>query len=485
MAPLVAIVIALLGAPLFIVMALSAIMNNQATGVDQVIVPIEFYTLTQKPMLQTLPLFAFAGYLLARSGAPARLLRLARACFGWMPGGLVVVTVVSCSIMTAFTGASGVTIIALGGLLLPALAEDGYDHRFNLGVVTAGGSLGLLFAPSLPIILYAVITETSAEQLFRAGLIPGLLIVALLSAYGFWKGIRCKVPRQKFSLKELGTAFWHAKWEAPMPAVIVAGIYNGWFTISDAAVVAAAWVLVAEVIVYRDVKLVDLGRIARESTVLVGGILVILGMTVAVTNYMIDQQIPTQLFEAVSGVMTSKVLFLLVLNLFLLAVGCMIDIYAAIVLIVPLLLPIAAEFGVDPIHLGIIFLTNLGIGYCTPPVGLNLFIASIRFKESVFTLYRAALPFLAILLAALVAITLVPQISLALVESDDPNLAPIDLNEPPDPGDPGLNLPSIDLDGELEINLDDELDLNLDDELDINLDDELDLDLDKELEGLE
>ena len=409
------VVLALLGTPLFAVMGASALTNYWRAEIDLQAVMISFYELTSKPMLHTLPLFAFAGCLLARSRAPSRLVRLSNALLGWMPGGLVVVAILSCSLMTAFTGASGVTIVALGGLLLPALLENRYEPSFSLGTVTAGGSLGLLFAPSLPIILYGVVSGTDVGHLFRAGVLPGMLVVVMLCSYGMWRGWRAGVPRQSFSWQEVWGALWGARWEAPLPIVMIAGIYSGMFAISEAAVIAAAYVLIAEVCLYRDIRLSDLGKVARESVVLTGGILIILGLAMAVTGYLIDAEVPQRFFELFAGRMTGRVMFLVVLNVFLLLVGCMIDIYAAIVLIVPLILPIAIEFDIHPVHLGIVFLANLGIGYITPPVGLNLFIASIRFKKPVLSLYVACLPFFFLLLLALLLITYVPQISLLLV----------------------------------------------------------------------
>ncbi len=411
--------LAVIGTPLFVVMGFSALVNHQMAEIDLQAVIINFYQLASKPMLQTIPLFAFAGYLLTYSQAPQRLLHLSRALLGWIPGGLSIVAIIACSILTALTGASGVTIVALGGLLLPALAKDGYDERFRLGLVTTGGSLGILFAPSLPVILYGVVAEASIDDLFRAGILPGVLIIFLLSAYGIFYGIRHKIPRQRFVTSDLIKAVWDAKWEIPLPVLIIGGIYSGKFAISEAAVVAVAYVFVVEVLICRDIRFRDLGRIARESVVLVGGILIILGMTMAVTNYMIDEDVPTRMLEYFSARMTSKYAFLVVLNIFLLIIGCMIDIYAAIVLIVPLILPIALQYGIDPVHLGIIFLTNLGIGYITPPVGMNLFIASIRFREPVLKLYWASLVFLALLLVALVVITYVPWISLVLIAPVD------------------------------------------------------------------
>ena len=412
------IVIAIAGTPLFAVLGISALINHQRAEIDLQAVIINFYQLASKPLLQTLPLFAFAGYLLTYSQAPNRLLRISKALLGWLPGGLSIVTILACSLLTAFTGASGITIVALGGLLLPALQEEGYSRRFSLGLITAGGSLGLLFAPSLPIILYGVVSETNIDSLFRAGVLPGLLIITLLSSYCIVYAIRNKIPCHHFSAARSRQAVWAAKWEIPLPFLIIGGIYTGKFAISEAAVIATTYVLIAEVFIYRDIKLSSIGKIARESMVLVGGILIILGMTLAVTNYLIDEEVPTRVLEYFSARMTNKYAFLIILNIFLLTVGCMIDIYAAIVLIVPLISPIAMEYGVHPVHLGIIFLTNLGIGYVTPPVGLNLFIASVRFGEPVLKLYWASLTFLAFLLIALIIITYFPSLSTVFINGD-------------------------------------------------------------------
>lgn len=410
--------LAFIGTPLFAIMGLSAIINHRSAEIDLQAVIINFYQLASKPLLQTLPLFAFAGYLLTYSGAPKRILALSKAILGWMPGGLAIISIIACSLLTALTGASGITIVALGGLLLPALLEDKYGERFSLGLVTAGGSLGLLFAPSLPIILYGVVSETNIDHLFRAGIIPGFLIIAILSVYGIFYAVRREIPRERLSWPTLWGTLWQAKWEIPLPFLVLGGIYSGKFAISEAAVVAAAYVFIVEVVICRDIKYRDIGKIARESMCLVGGILIILGMTMAVTNYLIDEEVPGKLLEYFSARIQGKYTFLIALNLFLLVVGCMIDIYAAIVLIVPLITPIAYQYGVDPVHLGIIFLTNLGIGYITPPVGLNLFIASIRFKQPVLKLYFASFAFLACLVVALVLITYVPSLSLFLVPSD-------------------------------------------------------------------
>ena len=411
--------LALLGAPLFAVIAAGALLGFYRAGIDLSAVAIEFYRLAEMPILLAIPLFTFAGYLLGESRAASRLVRLSRAVLGWMPGGVGIVAVVICALFTAFTGASGVTIVALGALLYPALSQAGYRDSFNLGLVTTSGSLGLLFAPSLPLILYAVIvqqlgagTKLTVDDMFLAGILPGILMLVLLSAWVFWENRNR--PRFDFAWGEVAMAVREARWEIPLPFIVLGGIYSGYFAVSEAAAVTAIYVLFTEVVIYREVRLTDLPRIMREAMVLVGGILVILGASLASTNYLIDTEVPTKLFIAIKAQVSDRLTFLILLNLFLLVLGAMLDIFSALVIMVPLLLPIALGYGVDPVHLGIIFLANMQLGYLTPPVGLNLFIASYRFKKPIIEIYRATLPFFAILLAALLIITFLPTLSLVL-----------------------------------------------------------------------
>ncbi len=412
---LLTVAFAVIGAPLFAVIGGSAMVSYWRAGIDMQALIIEFYQLASKPMLDALFLFAFAGCVLGRSRASHRLLRLSNAFLGWLPGGLAIVAIISCSMLTAFTGASGITIVALGGLLLPAMLEKSYDRKFSLGVITASGSLGLLFPPSLPVILYGVISATDIDDLFIAGILPGFLMIFSLVLYSMWCGRRGGIQRTRFSLSEVFMAVWDAKYELPLPIIVIGGIYSGIFAVSEAAVIAAVYVLVVECLINREVGFKQIGMVARQSAMLAGGILIILGMALAATNYMIDAEMPTKMFELSSRYMTSQAAFLATLNVFLLIVGCTIDIFAATVLVVPLIMPIAAEFGVDPVHLGIIFLVNLAIGYVTPPVGLNLFIANIRFREPVAKLYVASLPFVIILLIVLALVTYVPELSLFLL----------------------------------------------------------------------
>lgn len=404
-----------IGAPLFTVIGAISLYGFTVEGIDTAAIMIELYRLASQPVLLAIPLFTVAGYFLAESNAPKRIVALAQALIGWMPGGLAIVVLVSCAIFTAFTGGSGVTIVALGGLVFPILLAEKYSERFSLGLVTASGSLGLLFPPSLPIILYGTFAEVSVDALFRAGIVPGIILMLVIALYAVQQGGRTRVPRHPFDARKAWKALKDVAWEIPLPFFIIGGIYGGWFTATEAAAVTAFYVFVVEVFVYRDLKLTtDVPRVMKESMVLVGAILMILGCAMGLTSYLIDQQVPQKLFEYISQVVTSKFLFLILLNLFLLVIGMMMEIFSAIV-VVPLIVPVARQYGIDPIHLGIIFLANLEIAYLMPPVGLNLFMASFRFKKSIGEVARATLPFILVLFIALLLITYVPELSLWLV----------------------------------------------------------------------
>ena len=404
--------LAILGAPLFAVIAASAMIGFHGQDSDLMIMAIEIQSMDSMTFLSAIPLFTFAGYLLSESEAPKRLVRLTGAMLGWMPGGLAIVCLAACAFFTAFTGASGVTIIALGAILYPALKQDGYGDKFNLGLVTSAGSLGLLFAPSLPLILYGVIAEVSIDNLFLAGILPGLLMLLMLSGYSLWVNRAIRKPLSSFSIREVGTALLDSIWELPLPIVVLGGIYSGFFAVSEAAAVTALYVLIVEVLIRREIPLRELPRIMRSSMVLVGGILIILGVSVASTSYMIDADIPQRLFEIIASMVSSQTSFLILLLIFLLILGAILDIFSAIVLVVPLILPIAAGYGVNEVHLGIVFLAAMQLGYLTPPVGLNLFIASYRFEKPIMHVYSATFPFLIILMLSVILITFLPQLSL-------------------------------------------------------------------------
>jgi len=413
---IVLVVAILIGAPLFAVIGAGAFAGFEREGVDLSVVAIEFFGLSETPVLVAIPLFTFAGFLLSAGQAPSRLVRLSQALLGWLPGGLAIISLVACALFTAFTGASGVTIIALGALLYPALAEAGYDERFNLGLITSSGSLGLLFAPSLPLILYGVVAEAPIDSLFVAGVLPGVLMIAVLAVYCFWRSRGLPRPARASSGAEAWRAIAVARWDLPLPAVVLGGIYSGYFAVSEAAAVTALYVLFVEVVVLREVAWRDLPRIMRESMVLVGAILAILGVSLASTNLMIDTGVPQQLFALVSDYITGPATFMLTLLVFLLILGAILDIFSATVLVVPLLLPIAAQYGVDPIHLGIVFLAAMELGYLTPPVGLNLFIASHRFEKDITEIYWATQPFLIVSLLAVIIIAFWPDLSLMLLD---------------------------------------------------------------------
>ncbi len=413
---LILLLLALFGAPLFTIIASGAMLGYLRSDIPLSAVAIEIFGIAEMPILLAIPLFTFAGYILSESDAPSRLVRVTNAMLGWLPGGLAIVAIATCALFTAFTGASGVTIIALGALLYPALAQAGYNDRFNLGLVTAGGSLGLLFAPSLPLILYGVVAEVSIDALFIAGVLPGLLMMVTMSAYCLWVNRRNRVPLSDFSWPEVGRALSESAWELPLPAVVLGGIYSGFLAVSEAAAVTAIYVVVVEVVFRREITWSRLPGIVRESMVLVGGILLILGASLASTNYMIDAEVPQRLISLVGELVSSRTSFLFLLVLFLLALGAILDIFSALVLVVPLILPVAAEFGVHPVHLGIVFLATMQLGYLTPPIGLNLFIASYRFNQSIVRVYLATLPFLLILLVAVMLITFWPALSLAFLE---------------------------------------------------------------------
>jgi C4-dicarboxylate transporter DctM subunit len=406
----------LIGVPIFAVIAGLTLYLLFSSQIDISVLIIEMHRMATTPVLVAIPLFTFAGYLLSASGAPQRLIRLSNAILGWMPGGLSVIALVTCAVFTALTGATGLTIIALGGILLPAMMRGRYSERFSLGLLTTSGTLGLLFPPSLPLIIYAIVAKVRIDQLFIAGLLPGLLLVLLLSAFCVYKSVRTDVPKTKFQFKELLTATREALWELPLPFVVLGGIYSGYFAVSEAAAITAVYVLFAEMVIYRDIRFRELPEIMKKSMILVGGILIILGAAMGLTNYLIDAEIPMRLLDFVKANIESRIIFLVVLNIFLLAVGCTMGIFSALVVVVPLLAPIAKAYGIDPIHLGIIFLANLEIGASIPPLGINLFIASMRFEKPVLRLYVASLPFIAILLLALAIITYVPWLSLTLLE---------------------------------------------------------------------
>jgi len=469
-------VLALIGAPLFAIFGAASMLlfgdlvDTSITGTANDVFSEKF---ADSPLLVTIPLFTFAGYLMAESGTPHRLVKVSRAWLGWMPGGLAIVCLVASAFFTTFTGGSGITIVAIGGLLYPALVADKYKENFSLGLVTTGGSLGLLFPPSVPMIIYGVVAGIMIEKLFLAGLIPGIISVAALAVYSSITGVKQKMRRTRFDAGEALKSLWEAKWEALLPVALLGGMYSGLLRIHEAAAFTAIYTLIIEVFVYRDVSFRgDLSRIIRESMTLVGAILAILATAIGFTAFLIQARVPMMILDAMEGYITSQVMFLIALNFFLIGVGMLMDIFSAIVVVVPLIVPIALKFGVDPYHLGVVFLLNLEIGYLTPPVGLNLFISSFRFNKPITQLYRSVLPFIGLLAIALLIVTYVPALSTwipNMLESNAVNLA-----EPGEGGEgdeAGLDLDALEGDDE---NLD--LDSLDGDTLEGDDDEELDLD---------
>ena len=412
---LILIILCIIGTPLFSVIAASAIFGYASQEIDLMAIVIEIIGISDMPFLSAIPLFTLSGYLLSESNAPKRLVALTDIFLGWMPSGLAIVSILACALFTAFTGASGVTIIALGAILYPALKEDGYPDKFNLGLITTSGSLGLLFAPSLPLILYGVIAEVSIDNLFKAGILPGLMMIILLSFYSFSVNAKNSKSGKPFNLKKALITLKECAWEMPLPFLVLGGIYSGFFAISEAAALTALYVFIVEVIILKEIKFIDLPSLMRESMIMVGGILIVLAVSLASTNYMIDSGLPQKIFGLVSEVVDDQITFIILLLLFLIILGAILDIFSAIVLVVPILLPIAEMYEINQIHLGIIFLSTMQLGYLTPPVGINLFIASYRFDRSIIDVYSSTIPFFFILLISVILIAFLPSLSIVFI----------------------------------------------------------------------
>jgi tripartite ATP-independent transporter DctM subunit len=409
------VIIAILGTPLFLVFGSASMVlfgSSEGGTITSVAIDVFSEKFADSPTLVTIPLFTISGYLMAESGTPRRLVELSRALLGWMPGGLAIVCLCASAFFTTFTGGSGITIVAIGGLLMPALISERYPKHFSLGLVTSAGSLGLLFPPAVPIILYGIVANVLIDKLFLAGLLPGILSVVGLCLYAAYTGKKAKIDRVPFTFSNAWKAIWIAKWELMLPVVLIGGMATGKLRVHEASAFTALYVLVIEVFIYREVSLRrDLPRIIRESMTLVGAILAILSTAIGFTSYLIQAQVPMKILAAMETFITSQLMFLLVLNIFLLIVGMLMDIFSAIFVVAPLIIPIARHFNVDAYHLGIVFLLNLEIGYLTPPVGLNLFISSFRFNTPMVDVYRAVMPFIGILVVSLVITTYVPWLS--------------------------------------------------------------------------
>ncbi|MBP8098788.1 MAG: TRAP transporter large permease subunit [Arenimonas sp.] len=408
--------------PLFAVIAAVALLGFHQAGYDLIAVAVEYYRLGDKPGLIAIPMFTLAGYLLGESGTPKRLVRLSMALLGWLPGGLAIVAIVACAFFTAFTGASGMTIVAIGAFLYPALTKASYPQPYSLGLVTSSGSLGLLFAPSLPLILFGFVAgqlnttpAVTVQDLFLAGLLPGALMVLMLSVHAMWIGRHLPKAAAAFDASEVWAAVKDAKWELPLPFIVLGGIYSGQFAASEAAAITTLYVLIVTVLIKREIKLGQLPELMAEAMRLVGAILIILGAATALSNWMVDQEVPNKLFEFSRTYVHSAGMFLLLLNAVLLLVGMFMDIFSAIVILTPLLVPVAVAYGIHPVHFGIVMLANLQIGYFMPPAGMDLFIAAYRFKTGILTLTRACAPFFLIVGLAVLIITWWPWLSLVFI----------------------------------------------------------------------
>jgi tripartite ATP-independent transporter DctM subunit len=406
---------AVLGLPIFATLGGIALLLFWNAGLPVASVPVETYRLVASPVLPSLPLFTLAGYLLVEGGAAARLLRVYTSLFGWLPGGLAISTAVGCAIFT--WAGSGVTILSMGGLLLPMLVRARYGEKFSIGLINGSGSLGLLFPPSLPVILYGVYSKTSISTLFVAGFVPGLMMVAMVSAWGVVKAIRCGAERTPFSLPEARKAIWDAKWEIAVPFIVLIGLFGGFGTLVEAGAITVIYVFVVEWLASPEFSVLrDFPRVTLECVTVVGGVLMIIGVAVGLTSYLVTADVPTMLIDWVGAHIQSRYVFLLVLNLALLVSGTFMDVFSAIIVLVPLITPLAVRFNIDPVQLGIIFLANLELGYLTPPIGMNLCLSAYRFKQPMTSVYRATLPVYLILLLGVLLITYVPELTLLPVK---------------------------------------------------------------------
>lgn len=403
---------ALLGGALFVLLGGASIIGYATAGLPLTTILIDFNSIIKNTTIPIIPLFTLAGYIIAEGNAPKRLVAFARASVGWLPGGIAVVVLTTCAFFTTFTGASGVTIIALGGLVYPILRQT-YNENFSLGLITASGSIGLLFPPSIPLILYAIVASVPIATMFFAGIIPGILILVILSSYCSGWSILKHAETTPFSLPDFARTFWEAKWELLLPILVLGGIYKG-ISLDEVAALTVIYVCIVEICIHRSISIKTLPRLVKESMLLVGAILIILGIALGLTGYLNNLEVPIIVLNWIQSITENKIITLIGLNIFLLIVGCMMDIFSAIVIVVPLLLPIADQLGIDKTHLGIIVLTNLEIGYLTPPVGMNLFISSLKFDKSIALLYKSVLLFIALLLIALILVTYIPDLSLWL-----------------------------------------------------------------------
>jgi len=394
----------LISVPVFSVITLLTAYLYNTADISITSMIVEFLRLSSMPSLIAIPLFSFAGFILASSNAPNRLLNLFSSLFGWMPGGVVLGAIISASIFTAFSGASGITIIALGGILFPILLKYGYPEKFSLGIISTTGSLGLLFPPSLPVILYSIVAKLDLNILFKKSLIYGIAIIIFFYIYSYIVSKKNNIKPESFDYKKFKKAVNEAKWEIPLPFIVIGGIYSGTITASEASSITCLYALIVEVFINREIKINQIGDIIIKTMFLVGSIFIVLASALAFTNYIIDLQIPEKIFEYLSVYIKSKYIFLVILNIIILMIN-MIEIFSAIIIVVPIMVPIAVSYGIDPIHLAIIFLINLELGYMTPPFGINLFLSSLRFKKKITDVYKSVIPSWIILFLILIITT--------------------------------------------------------------------------------
>jgi len=410
------IVAAIFGAPLFVVLGGAAFLLFLRTADPLEVIPNEAYSMLISHSIPAIPLFTVAGFILSESKAGERLVRFFKAFFGWFPGGLAVMAILTCAFFTTFTGASGVTILALGALLSYVLINGKYERRFSLGLLTSSGSIGLLFPPSLPIIIYGIIAGISIKDMFLGGIFPGIVMVVVLIVFSVIYASKQKTDREPFKLKEAWAGIRVSIWELLLPVVVVAVYFGGLATLEESAAIAVVYAFIVEVVIHRDLKIKDLNRVIMKCIPIIGGVLIILAMAKGLSYFIVDAEVPMKLTEWVQANIGSKYVFLLLLNIALLVTGCFMDIFSAIMVVVPLIIPLGALFGIHPVHLGIIFLANMELGYLTPPVGLNLFLASYRFNEPLGKLYKDVLPFFFIQLVSVLLITYIPILSIGLLK---------------------------------------------------------------------
>ncbi|HEY6559429.1 MAG TPA: TRAP transporter large permease [Polyangiaceae bacterium] len=437
---LIVLIFALAGAPIFTVMAGATGLawltheNPDMRFVRFLAPDVLDERFAGSPILITVPLFTFVGYVMAESKAPERIVRAADAFFGWLPGGLPIVCIIASAFFSTLTGGSAVTIVAVGGLLYPALVRSGYPQDYSLGVIMTGGSLGLLLPPSVPILIYSLVAGIDFQQAFKAGIVPGLFMISLLALHAMYVGVKYKVPRSRPRFVEMVGALWSVKWELFLPVVVLGSLAIGLANIDESAALAAAYVLAIEIYVHKDIKFKDMPRLASNSMALAGALLLIMAMAMGLTNYLISEQVPDKMFKAVTSMgITERWHFLVARNFFMYVIGAVMEGFSAILVAVPLLLPFGAEFTLSPFHLAVMFLLDLEIAFLSPPFGQNLFVASFRFKKPLTSLYRVALPFLGIMFAGLTVIMFVPRLSTIMVEPEIKRLRALAAarNEPP------------------------------------------------------